>query len=105
MRLFYARLSTTRIRNGHQTTTVTITSHRSRENDYFTGPTGNFGNGHQNKVRYCEINIGDACGEPASPMSRRTGHVVGPTGYIVGMLVTGISIEARYSAMSVCNEL
>jgi hypothetical protein len=39
MRLFHARLSTTRIRNGHQTTTVTITSHRPRENDCFSGPT------------------------------------------------------------------
>jgi hypothetical protein len=74
------RLNTTRIRNGHQTTTVTTTSHRSRENDYFSGPTGNFGNGHQNKACYCEINIGDACGEPVSLMSRRTGHVVGPIG-------------------------
>jgi hypothetical protein len=79
-RLFHMRLSITRIRNGHQTTTITTTSHRSRENDCFSGLTGNFGNGHQNKARYCEINIGDVCGEPASPMSRRTGHVVGPTG-------------------------
>jgi hypothetical protein len=77
--LFHARLSTTRIRNEHQTTTVTTTSHRSRENDCFSGPTGNYGNGHQNKTRYCEINIGDACAEPASPMSRRTGQVLGPT--------------------------
>jgi hypothetical protein len=69
---------TTRIRNGHQTTTVTTISHRSRENDCFSGPTGNFGNGHQNRAYYCEINIGDACGEPG--LSRRTGHVVGPTG-------------------------
>jgi hypothetical protein len=80
MRLFHARLSTTRIRNGHQTTTVTTTSHQSCENDCFSGPIGNFGNGHQNRARYCEINIGDACGEPASLMSRRTGRVLGPTG-------------------------
>jgi hypothetical protein len=52
----------------------------SHENDCFSGPTGNFGNGHQNKARYCEINIGEACGELASLMSRRTGHVVGPIG-------------------------
>jgi hypothetical protein len=70
----------THIRNGHKTTTFTTTSHRSRENDCFSGPTGNFGNMHQNKARYREINIRDACGEPASPMSQRTGHVVGPTG-------------------------
>jgi hypothetical protein len=38
--LFHARLSTTRIRNGHQTTTVTTTSHGSRENDCFSRPTG-----------------------------------------------------------------
>jgi hypothetical protein len=79
-RLFHARLSTTRIHNGYQTTTVTTTSHRSRENDRFSWPKRNFGNGHQNKGRYYEINIRDACGEPASPMSRRMGHVVGPTG-------------------------
>jgi hypothetical protein len=63
------------IRNRHQTTTVTTTSHQSRENDYFSGPTWNFGNEHENKARYCEINIRDACGEPVSPMSQRTGHV------------------------------
>jgi hypothetical protein len=78
-RIFHARLSTTNIRNRYQTTTVTTTSHRSGENDCFSGPTGNFGNGHQNKARYCEINIRDACAEPASLMSQRTGHVVGPT--------------------------
>jgi hypothetical protein len=59
----------THIRNGHKITTVTTTSHRSRENDCFSGPTGNFGNGHQNKARYCEINIRDVCGEPTSLMS------------------------------------
>jgi hypothetical protein len=79
-RLFHARLRITRIRNGHQTTTVTTTSHWSRENDCFSGPTWNFGNGHQNKARYCEVNIGDMCSEPASPMSRQTDHVVGATG-------------------------
>jgi hypothetical protein len=68
-RLFHARLSITRIRNEHQTTTDTRTSHRSRENDYFSGPIGNFGNEHQNRARYCEINIGDACYEPAFPLS------------------------------------
>jgi hypothetical protein len=46
------------------------TRHRSRENDYFSGPTGNFGNGHQNKARYYEINIRATCGEPTSPMSQ-----------------------------------
>jgi hypothetical protein len=45
-----------------------------------SGPIGNFGNEHQNKIRYCEINIRDACGKLASPMSQRTGHVVGLTG-------------------------
>jgi hypothetical protein len=39
-RLFHTRLSTTTIRNGHQTTTVTTTSHQSRENDRFLGPQG-----------------------------------------------------------------
>jgi hypothetical protein len=48
-RLFHVRLSTTRNGNGHQTTTVTTTSHWSRENDCFSGPTGNFGNKHQNR--------------------------------------------------------
>jgi hypothetical protein len=79
-RLFHACLSTTSIRNWHQTTTVITTSHQPRENDRFSGPTGNFGNGLQNKARDCEINIRDVCGEPASVMSQRTGHVVGPTG-------------------------
>jgi hypothetical protein len=99
----------THIRNGHQTTTVTTTSHRSCENDCFSGPTGNFGNEHQSKARYCEINIRDACGELASPMSQRTGHVLA-TGfygarYFVGKFVTSVPIEARYSVVSVCNEL
>jgi hypothetical protein len=51
-----------------------------------------------------------------SLMSERTGHVVGAhqsvlvTGfygacYFVGMFVTGVSIEARYLVVSVCNEL
>jgi hypothetical protein len=57
--------------------TVTTTRHRSRENDCFSGPIGNFVNGHQNKARYCEINIRDACGELVSLMSQRTGHIVG----------------------------
>jgi hypothetical protein len=60
--------------------TITTTSHQSCENDCFSGPIGNFANGHQNKACYCEINIRGACGEPASLMSQRTGHVVGPTG-------------------------
>jgi hypothetical protein len=103
------QLLITHIRNGHQTTTFTTTSHRSHENDYFSGPTGNFGNGHQNNVRYREVNIRDACGEPASPMSQRTGHVL-VTGfydahYFVGKFVMGVPIDARYSVVSVCNEL
>jgi hypothetical protein len=112
--LFHARLSTTRIHNGHQTTTVTTTSHRSRENDYFFGPTGNFGNGHQNKARYCEINIGDVCGEPVSDVSTngpnfrvdRSVLITGfyATHYIVGMFITCVPNEARYSVISVCNE-
>jgi hypothetical protein len=92
----------------HQTITVTTTSHRSRETDCFSGPTRNFGNGHQNKTRHCEINI-SACGEPASPMSQRTGHVLvmGFYGarYFVGKFATGVPIEACYSVVSVCNEL
>jgi hypothetical protein len=32
--------------------TVTKTSHRSREMAVFSGPTGNFRNGHQRKARY-----------------------------------------------------
>jgi hypothetical protein len=99
----------THIRNGHQITTVATTSYQSRENDCFSGPTGNFGNGHQNKARYSEINIRYACGEPVSPMSQRTGHVL-VTGfygahYFVGKFVTGVPIEARYLVLSVCNEL
>jgi hypothetical protein len=31
----------------------------------------NFGNGHESKALYCEINRRDACREPASPLSRR----------------------------------
>jgi hypothetical protein len=89
--------------------TVTTTSHRSCEKDCFSGPTGNFGNGHQNKPRYREINIRDACGEPASPMSQRTVHVLVTSfygaGYFVGKFVTGAPIEACYSVVSVCNEL
>jgi hypothetical protein len=55
------------------------------------------------------MNIGDACGEPASLMFRRTGHIL-VTGfygarYFVGKFVTGAPIEARYSMVSVCNEL
>jgi hypothetical protein len=37
----------------------------------FLWPTGNFGNRHENRARYCELNIRDACCEPASPLSRR----------------------------------
>jgi hypothetical protein len=40
MRLFHARLSTYRIRNRHQTTTVTTTRHQSREMAIFLGPQG-----------------------------------------------------------------
>jgi hypothetical protein len=39
-RLFHARLSTARISNGHQTTTVTTTSHRSRDMAISLGPQG-----------------------------------------------------------------
>jgi hypothetical protein len=38
MRLFHTRLCTYRIRNGHQITTVTTTSHRSREMAVSLGP-------------------------------------------------------------------
>jgi hypothetical protein len=40
MRLFHTRLSTYRICNRHQTTTVTTTNHRSREMDISLGPQG-----------------------------------------------------------------
>jgi hypothetical protein len=40
MRLFHTRLSTYRIRNGHQTTTITKTSHWSREMAVSLGPQG-----------------------------------------------------------------
>jgi hypothetical protein len=40
MRLFHASLSTYRIHNRHQTTTVTTTSHRSRELAISLGPQG-----------------------------------------------------------------
>jgi hypothetical protein len=40
MCLFHARLNTYRIRNGHQTITVTTTSHRSREMTVSLGPQG-----------------------------------------------------------------
>jgi hypothetical protein len=33
-------------------------------------PIGNFGNGHENRARYCELKIRDACCEPASPLSQ-----------------------------------
>jgi hypothetical protein len=39
-------------------------------NGCFSGPTGNFGNGHENRACYCEINIRDVFREPASPLSR-----------------------------------
>jgi hypothetical protein len=89
--------------------TVTTTSYQSRENYCISEPTRNFGNGHQNKACYCEINISDVCGEPASPMSQRTGHV-SVTGfygarYFVGKFLTGAPTEAHYSVVSVCNEL
>jgi hypothetical protein len=38
--LFHARLSTTRISNRHQVTTVTTTSHQSREMAVSLGPQG-----------------------------------------------------------------
>jgi hypothetical protein len=37
---FHARLITYRIRNGHQTTTITTTSHWSREMSVSLGPQG-----------------------------------------------------------------
>jgi hypothetical protein len=99
----------THIRNAHQTTIVTTTSHRSCENDCLFGTTGNFGNRHQNKARYCEINIRDACGELASLMSQWMGHVLVMdfygARYFVGKFVTGVPIEASYLVVSVCNEL
>jgi hypothetical protein len=39
-------------------------------NGCFSGSTGNFCNGHENRACYCEINIRDVCREPASPLSR-----------------------------------
>jgi hypothetical protein len=40
-------------------------------NGSLSGPTGNFGNGHENRARCCNINIRDAFCEPTSPLSRR----------------------------------
>jgi hypothetical protein len=59
------RLSTYRIRNGHQTTSVTTTSHRSREMAASLGPQGTLVMG----MKHCEINIRDAFCEPTSPLS------------------------------------
>jgi hypothetical protein len=59
---------------------------------------------------------GDDCFEPASPLSRRTGQVLGACRlvlvmsfyadhYIVGMFVTGAPNEVCYSQINFCNEL
>jgi hypothetical protein len=53
--------------------------------------------------------IRDACGEPASLMSQRTGRVLVTSfygaRYFIGKFVTGVPIEAHYLVVSVCNEL
>jgi hypothetical protein len=56
---------------------------------------------------------GDVCCEPASLMSRGKHQLLGPTNsignvlytirYIIGILVTGVPSEARYSLISFCN--
>jgi hypothetical protein len=99
MRLFHTRLSTYRIRSEHQTTTVTTTSHRSREMTVSLGPHGTLVTGMKQSpllvkltsetrsvnlrldcldemdasvsTRVCFISIkGDNFFQPASPISR-----------------------------------
>jgi hypothetical protein len=70
MCLFHVRLSTYRICNGHQTTIVTTTSHRSCEMVVCLSPQRTLVTGMK-QSSYCEINIRDAFLEPASPLSRR----------------------------------
>jgi hypothetical protein len=49
-RLFHARLSITRIRNGHQTTTVTTISHRHMKMTISLGPQGTLVTGTKTKI-------------------------------------------------------
>jgi hypothetical protein len=114
-RLFHARLSTTSIHNGHQTTTVTTTSHRSREMTVSLGPPGTLVTCTKTKsvtvksiseTRVVKLRLrclnerATLCGQPSVLVTGFYGAC-----YFVGMFVTGVPIEARYSVVSVCNEL
>jgi hypothetical protein len=61
----------------------------------FSGLTGDFGNGHENRARYCEINIGDACCEPTSPLSRRNETHLFPRASAVSQLKETRAFNSR----------
>jgi hypothetical protein len=143
--LFHARLSTYRIRNRHQTITVTTSSHRSCEMAVSLGPQGTLVTGMKTEsvtvkltsetrsVNLCLLCLDEmrricffihllslysrrrllsTCVSYISmsgpgPGAHRLGLVTGiyTACYIVGMFVTGFPNEARYSLISVCNEL
>jgi hypothetical protein len=159
MCLFHAHLSTSRIRNGHQTTTVTATSHQSREMAVSLGPHGTLLTGMQTKPvtvkstsETCAVNLCLLCLDEMRCISFHTRllplnerrrvlstcvsyismngpgpgahrselvtdfytacYIVGmfvmgfyTARYIVGMVLTSFPNEARYSLISVCNEL
>jgi hypothetical protein len=131
--VYFTCISAHRIRNGHQTTTVTTTSHRSREMVVSLGPQGTLVTGMKIEPvtmkltsETCSMNLclrGSAFSrlkemrafnqrllylhERARSWSPPSGLVTAfyTACYIIGMFVTGFPNEARYSLISVCNEL
>jgi hypothetical protein len=139
------RLSTYRIRNGHQTTTVTTSTHQSCEMVVSLGPQGTLVTGMKTESvtvkltsKTHSVNLRLLCLDEMrricfytcllsldyrrrvlstyvshilmngpDPMAHQSGLVTGfyTARYIVGMFVTDVPNEARYSVINVCNEL
>jgi hypothetical protein len=112
-RLFHARLTTTRICSGHETTAITTTSHVKMT--VSLGPQGTLVMGTKTEPVTVKsisetrvVNLRLRClDERAMLWGHQSVLVTGfySARYFVRMFVTGVPIEARYLMISVCNEL
>jgi hypothetical protein len=115
MLVFHAHLSTTRIPNGHQETTVTTTSHWSQNMIDSLGPQGTLVTGTKSEpvavksisethvVNLRLLFLDERANFWGPPVS--TGNRLLRCRYIVGMFVTSVPNEVCYSVIIVCNEL
>jgi hypothetical protein len=95
MRIFHTHLSTVRISNEHQTTTITTTSHQSHEMAVSLGPQGTLVTCTKREPIICELNIRDACCELAPRLSQRNETHLFSRASAVSLLKETCSVNPR----------